>query len=629
MPVVVSTFSPMRRLVTVATAVVLAQAPVPPPGPAPAATAMLGGRVLDATTNRPVANAIVTLTARLPPGTSTPTVAAPGGDGRQRVLTDGEGRFAFRALRAGVFDVIVDKRGYVSGAFGKLRPDGSSTWITLADSEARADLPVRLWKHASIAGSILDEAGEPVVGVTVYALRRETGVAQFNNVGTSVTDDRGMFRIGSLIAGDYIVGVPSSLTTMPDAPQSAAFQAQLPRSPAGVDATRVGNLVFHGAAWMPVTPQPDESGTLNVYQTAYYPVPPASESPATIRLAFGESASVPPIRIRPVAAVRVSGTLTNVPPNTAWLQLVLVPDQAGALATEFGFETARAVADASGAFTFLGVPAGTYRLRGSSLPVESPPVRTADGGVAAPTTTNAPLYWLSEPVAVGNRDVSLSVMLRPPLKISGRLVFEGSAAPPRADQPLRGVVSLAAADGRQTVAGLTGRDASSAGHAFSIVDVAGGSYVLRALSVPAPWSLKSMTWRGQDIIDAPIDLSEDAADVVVTFTDRPTTLSGRVTLLSGAPDIEALVLVFPVNPARWTNAGRIPIRSRSTRATSTGAFMLSGLPPGDYYVAAVHDGAASNWLTRQFLERLSSQAVRIRLDDGATVTQNLRRVEIK
>ena len=76
--------------------------------------------------------------------------------------------------------------------------------------------------HLAEAGDVLPgQAGEPVVGVDVRALRRSFGGGQlkFIPINTSIssarTDDRGAFRIATIRPGDYVVAVASSQTTMP------------------------------------------------------------------------------------------------------------------------------------------------------------------------------------------------------------------------------------------------------------------------------------------------------------------------------------------------------------------------------------------------------------------------------
>jgi len=229
---------------------------------------------------------------------------------------------------------------------------------------------------------------------------------------------------------------------------------------------------------------------------------------------------------------------------------------------------------------------------------------------------------------VGATDVTLTLAMRPALSASGQIVFEGQKPQPAADQIKRYVVGFTGADGRSTGA-LFGRDPGADVGYFKWVDMAAGRYVFRTSSVPSGWSLKSATRGGEDIIDVPIDFTNDISTFIVTFTDQPTRITGSVRQASGAADTDAFVIIFPANPQRWVDAGRQPIRMRGQRVPGTGTFTIAGLPPGDYFLAAIAEASASTWQSPKFLDALSRQATRVRLDVGTTLTQDLKRVEVR
>ena len=127
---------------------------------------MIVGQVVDST-GAPVPEAIVLMT--LPASASRAQgMAATSG----RVMTDSEGRFFFSDLPAGDYYLQASSEGYASGTFGQRSPGGSGQRLPLGQGERRADVKLRVWKYAVIAGRIVDEAGEPVVGTAVRALIR-------------------------------------------------------------------------------------------------------------------------------------------------------------------------------------------------------------------------------------------------------------------------------------------------------------------------------------------------------------------------------------------------------------------------------------------------------------------------
>ena len=130
--------------------------------------AVIAGQVVDATSGKPVSAAIVTI--------SRPDLG--GAAGRGRILTGADGRFAFPGLPDGSFTITATKSGYSDGASGRRRPGGSPQAVVLNPSRRTADVPVRMWKQGAIAGMVLDEAGEAVVGVRVKLLSRAARFAR-------------------------------------------------------------------------------------------------------------------------------------------------------------------------------------------------------------------------------------------------------------------------------------------------------------------------------------------------------------------------------------------------------------------------------------------------------------------
>ena len=161
--------------------------------------------------------------------------------------------------------------------------------------------------------------------------------------------------------------------------------------------------------------------------------------------------------------------------------------------------------------------------------------------------------------------------------------------------------------------------------AFRTYGVPPGKYIVRVGSSPAAaWILKSVTIEGRDVSEVPITLrAAEVANAVITFTDRPTKLTGTVRAAGGNPDSDALVIVFPVEPSGWTQFGLNPRRLRSTRPSKTGVYTFTGLPAGDYYVAAIKEDGIAQWQDPQFLEDASrignaGQAPRRRHQDAGS-----------
>ena len=68
---------------------------------------------------------------------------------------------------------------------------------------------------------------------------------------------------------------------------------------------------------------------------------------------------------------------------------------------------------------------------------------------------------------------------------------------------------------------------------------------------------------------------------------------------------------------------------RSTRPAKSGAYTFSGLPPGEYFVAAVKEENLGSWQYPDMLESLSRIGSQVRLSEGETRTQDLKTGVVK
>lgn len=194
----------------VSLALLLSLAAAPPGQFSPAEPALVFGRVVDAGTGRPIAGAIV-----IPAGTAA-TPEAPATN-PARVISNAEGHFVLRGLAKGSLVLTATKGGYVDATYGQRRPGGSTQPIPVAPGQWKTDVELRMWKYAAIAGVIVDEAGDPVVGARVQSLQKTfiAGRRRLTPASEGVTDDRGFYRIARLTPGDYTIVVPSTQTSVP------------------------------------------------------------------------------------------------------------------------------------------------------------------------------------------------------------------------------------------------------------------------------------------------------------------------------------------------------------------------------------------------------------------------------
>jgi hypothetical protein len=128
---------------------------------------------------------------------------------------------------------------------------------------------------------------------------------------------------------------------------------------------------------------------------------------------------------------------------------------------------------------------------------------------------------------------------------------------------------------------------------------------------------------GKDTLDFPLEVKpgENLSNVNVEFTDKFTDLKGTIQGQTGQPTSDFTVIIFPSDQRYWIPLGR---RVRSVRPSTDGKFSVTGLPAGDYRIAAVTDVEPGGWNDPAFLQQLMNASLSVRLVDGTPVTQDVR-----
>ena len=582
----------MRLLVLLAVSMVSVGAALPAQLPKPpAANGLIVGIVVDADTGKPVSGAIVSVSSPAPasPFPREAPAALP------RILTGTDGRFVYRNLPRGNYSITVTRSGYAAGAYGRRRPAGPSVQLDLADGERTADVVLRIWKHAAISGTVVDEAGEAVVGARVRSWRRafDGGRYAFMPASAGVTDDRGIYRIGGLVPGDYVVGVPATQVAGGELPAEERSSAISPTSSAPSAFVRTA----------PVPPPPVD-GRLWLYPSTWHPSARSSAQASMVTAQSGQERGGIDLQMHPVSTARVSGTVTRAegPVSGVPVRMVPVGDET---IEDAGFVTG---VDGNGSFIFPAVPAGPYVLRVAAT--------LSTGEKQMMMTT----LWAETALTVGESDVEdVAMEIGRGIRIHGRLEFDGTKpGPARVD---RVPLLVEPVDRRLTFP--PGSVTVDAGQ-FSSGGYPPGRYFVRVSGSPIGWMFKSATYGGRDVSETPIELVSEDVHVVLTYTDRWTGLVGTVNAADGRPDTDAIVLVFPADPKLWVNYGTSPRRLKSARTRKSGEFSFNSLPPGSYHVVALPDEQAADWVDPAFLEAVSRIATQITIGDGEQKTANLR-----
>jgi hypothetical protein len=374
------------------------------------------------------------------------------------------------------------------------------------------------------------------------------------------------------------------------------------------------------------SPAPDDAGHVMVYPFTFYPTATSLGAATTFTVDAGQDRTGVDLQVHLVPGVRISGHVAGPDGPGATVGIRLVPQGAGQSADESAIEAARTTTDSAGDFTLLGVPAGQYTLKIARVPENTRPAVQTSVNVGGTTffssnqdtslpplpIPDTPTLTVSMPITVGSDDLrEVQVTLTPGPRVSGHLEYDGSSARLTADQLVRATITLDPADGRTSM-NASGKGQFDAAGAFRTVGLLPGPYLLRMGGNLGPWTLLSATAKGHDMADAPFTLeTADLSDVVITLTDRTSTISGTVRDTAGLADATVDVLLFPSDRSAWTNGGAAPRRLKSRRASAKGTYSFTGVPPGDYFVIAVDDRLCANWTDPARLDAFSRAATRV------------------
>ena len=179
--------------------------PAQPRDAAPTAkgTGAISGRVTNLETGGPLQRAVIRITSPALPS-------------ERRVSTNSDGRYEVRELPAGSYSLKAERGGYLTLAYGQRRTGEVGKPLQLGDGQTVKAIDFALPRMGVISGRVVDDTGEPIAKVVVYAMQlgRHQGVRRLIPALVpeeccwrgyiSSTDDSGQYAL-VLPPGEFVV----------------------------------------------------------------------------------------------------------------------------------------------------------------------------------------------------------------------------------------------------------------------------------------------------------------------------------------------------------------------------------------------------------------------------------------
>jgi protocatechuate 3,4-dioxygenase beta subunit len=476
---------------------------------------------------------------------------------------------------------------------------GRGVNFPLGEGQQMRDVRLEMAPVGTITGRVIDENGRPVGHAAVLALSpmyRED--QQILNILELVhTDDRGEYRLFSLVPGKYYVAVrpedptrrSATMSMAPPGRRGPSEQATSPVVtkrilPTGETLEETYSFVYYGG-----TAELKRATPLNV-------TPGATLGAIDIPLAAGKTTALH-IRGKIIDGTTgnpAAGAAVRLVPRT-FSPYVIVPNT---------------VTDAAGLFDLTGVIPGSYNL--SSLGAQVPQRPPAPG--VPPPPPPIPLMAMT-PVDVGNENINnITLTIAPGSTVTGQITFEGTPPTDRGFTRMR-VLFEAIPTGVAMVGSQNTIPAADSGK-LRMENLWPANYRVMVTNTPPNTYLKSVRFGRLDLLLQPLPVpAQSDGQLEIVLASDSGFVEGRVVNERQDAAVNVKVALVPDAPLR--SRGDL---YKSTTTDTTGSFRIPMVVPGDYKLFAWEEAEDGAWRDAEFLRTDETRGKSVRL--GALRTES-------
>jgi hypothetical protein len=601
---------------------------LPTPTPLPA-NSIIRGRVFYADTGRAVKRSSIMLIQE----------KGFGGPGNApSSLTDNDGNFLVKNVRAGTYYAMVNAPGVVSPMafvdFSKMRAGTRNEEEAfenafegfekiVVDGINAIDVQVAARRGGAIGGRIMYDDGDAAIGVKVEILRKVKDkylpvipnfgsfIAMFIGNGIYQTDDRGVYRFAGLPAGEYIVKVTENTThsESSDRNRNSEFET-----------------IFGGG---------------NSLLSIFYPDVFETKLANVISVEFGQEVAEINMTIPSRSLYKVEGKIVSRKDKSPVKARITIrregEEETFSIYNEFGRREQTAQTDEAGNWKFKELPKGDYKLVIEPIQGE-PDYREYSGEYSnSNVMTNAPKNSPPKPkfakkiqeIKLEDRDLSEMVIeLGYGATIAGIITVENCREIPDSVtvQTVSETNELGTSD---TVGGFSveqDRQRDKPKNDFRLENIAEGKSVFYVHVADDDYYVKSAKYGSVDLLAGSLDLKDGDAitNVQIILGTDVGTIKGKV--VDGKNDFlkKTEVVLVPTDAAKRRNSSFY----RNFVTDEKGEFEKK-LAPGEYAVVFVEQDV-SNKKYDQFMKWLDEalkDAQKVTIEAGRTENLTVKKIK--